>query len=116
MSLSKSVRAEDINISSFSIFAKNAIQIGQNAKAISGNIGTQGAGSEITIGERANLYDGVSIYGDSVTIGEKASVDAVYYNKLTNNGKIRGKKVTPLTVPLNIGFPEFPDPAQVIII
>ena len=98
-------------LSSFSIFATNNVTLDPNTEVLSGQIGGQNAGSEIVIEQDVFLEDGVSIMGDSVEIGEGASVDDVYYNFLDNDGTIRGNIFTPLVIPLDVTLPQFPTPA-----
>ncbi len=103
-------------LSSFSAFAFNSIWIKAGAVVNSGNIGvgdaSQGlwldSGVEVSLGLNARAADGVTIYGDSVKIWSRASVDSLHYNTLVNSGTIRGEAVTPLSLPLPVHPPAFP--------
>ena len=105
-------------LSSFSVFATNSVWIRQGADINSGNIGVKDVSpgpwlasqSEVTVGINVYVADGVSIYGDSIKVKTGASAFDVYYNKLTNNGTIRGSENTPLSLPLDIMMPPFPTP------
>jgi hypothetical protein len=99
----------------FSVFGLNSVSIRSRAQVISGNIGARDkssgpwldSGAEVSIGVKAKASKGVQIYGDTVKIGRKASVEDVYYNELDNNGTIRGEKVTPLYLPLDVELPPY---------
>ena len=99
----------------FSIFGLNSVNIRSRAKVISGNIGALDAspgpwlhsGAEVSIGVKAKASNGVQIYGDTVKVARRASVDDVYYNELQNNGTIRGEEVTPLDLPVDVELPPY---------
>lgn len=107
-----------LDISKFAIFATNSIYLKSGAQVLSGNIGTLVAtpgpwlakNSEVTIGQNVYTIDDSSIYGDTVTIKSGASVCDVHYNELNNNGTIRCNSFSPIELPLDIVFPEFPTP------
>ncbi len=109
--LPASVHAQETDISSFSIFATNNVTLDPNTAVMSGQIGAQNVGSVIAIEQDVFLEDGASIIGDTIEIGEGASVGDVYYNILDNNGTIRGNFFTPLVIPLDVTLPQFPTPA-----
>lgn len=104
-------------LSAFSILARNSVGIKSGAIVKSGHIGVREAGSgnrpdsgvEVSIGLNARTEDGVRIYGDSVRLRPRASVDGIHYNDLQNDGEIRGEAVTPLNLPLPIDSPTFPE-------
>jgi hypothetical protein len=68
-------------LSSFSVFATNSVWIRQGAEVNSGNIGVADASpgpwldsqSELSIGKKVSVADGVSIYGDSIKVKIGAS-------------------------------------------
>jgi len=105
-----SANAGEMDISSFSVLAKKNVYINNNAEVKSGNVGAKDSGSEAVFGNDAYLSTGVSVYADTIKIEESGSVDDVYYNELNNNGTIRGEQNTPLTIPLDVTFPEYPTP------
>ncbi|MDY6990935.1 MAG: hypothetical protein SWQ30_23075, partial [Thermodesulfobacteriota bacterium] len=106
------------DLSSFSIFATNSSYFKAGTIVRTGDIGVvdQSPGpwldseSEVTIGVGVYLHDDVSIYGDTVKIKIRASVNDVYYNELNNNGTVRGVENQPLVLPLDVSLPVFPTP------
>ena len=103
-------------LSEFSLFASNSVWVKARAVIQSGHVGVldQSAGLwldsgvEVSIGPNGHAEDGVRIYGDSVKLWSRASVDDVYYNNIQNGGAIRGKALTPLSLPLPVALPPFP--------
>jgi hypothetical protein len=104
-------------LSAFSALALNSVWIKAGAVIKSGHIGVMDvspglwldSGVEVSIGLDARAEDGVRIYGDSVKLWRWASVDGIYYNHLENHGTIRGEAVTPLSLPLPVELPPFPE-------
>jgi hypothetical protein len=104
-------------LSAFSALALNSIWVKADAVIFSGHIGVMDtspglwldSGVEVSIGLNARAEDGVRIYGDSVKLWRGATVDEIYYNNLQNNGTIRGEAVTPLSLPLPVVLPPFPE-------
>ncbi len=104
-------------LSRFSVFASNSVWVQSRAVVNSGNIGVLDesaglwldSGVEISIGSRARAEDGVQIYGDSVKIWQRGSVDDVFCNDLYNQGTVRGDITKGLELPLSLELPTFPD-------
>jgi hypothetical protein len=105
-------------ISFFSLFGINSVWIFHCAEIHSGDIGVLDASlypwftrrAEVMIGRKVKFEEGVSAYGDSVKIRCGASVYDVHRNELRSHGTIRGNEHTPLTLPLDVNLPEFPEP------
>ena len=104
-------------LSTFSVLARNSVWIQAGAVIESGHVGVMDvspglwldSGVEVSVGLNARTTDGVHTYGDSVKLWWGASVEDLYYNHLQNEGEIRGEDVTPLSLPLPVSFPPFPD-------
>jgi hypothetical protein len=102
----QTISSEPAAMRQFSVFAFNSIWLRPGASILSGDIGTRSKSSgpwlkskvEIFIDKNARVKSG--IYGDSVSIGKKATVFDVHYNELKNKGKILGKKITPVALPV----------------
>jgi hypothetical protein len=101
------------DLSSFSLLATGSISLESHAKILSGNVGVteQYSGTEITVGTHAFLSDGTALFGDTIRIRNHASAYDIRYNELDNDGTVRGTEHTPLSMPLGISLPGFPDPA-----
>lgn len=111
------VFGERLALSQFSVFASKSIWVMAKAIVRSGHIGVRNSspglwldsGVEIAIGAGARAEEGVKIFGDSIRLLPHSSVDDVYYNQLKSHGTIRGESVTPLSVPLPVDLPFFPE-------
>ena len=103
-------------IADFSLLAADSIWVKAGAVIESGHLAVRQISPglwldsevEVSIGLNARTEGGVRIYGDSVKLWPGASVDALYYNNLLNDGEIRGEEVTPLDLPLPVEQPPFP--------
>ncbi|NKQ37192.1 MAG: hypothetical protein HF973_16445 [Chloroflexi bacterium] len=106
-------------IGSYTVFGLNSIWLRKGNDLYSGNVGALDASewpvlhrdSEVTIGRKVVFHDPAStIMGDSVTLKRKAVVNDVFYNEIDiANNAVYSAATTPLTVPLPITLPSFPE-------
>jgi len=114
--LTETLAKDEDGIAAFSVFATNSIELKSNSQVFSGDIGVFDIStgpwlaqqSEVTVGTKAYVHDGISIYGDKVYIKSNGSAYDVHYNTLDGNGEVRGDHYTPLALPLDITLPQFP--------
>ncbi|MDP8216882.1 MAG: hypothetical protein P9L98_06195 [Candidatus Kaelpia imicola] len=101
--------APAMNLEDFALVGIESIIVGNNLTINSGAIGAYLDGGEVAIGDNANLAS--SIIGDSITLGNNATVSGdIYYNTqfTTGVGFIHtGDEISPASIPFS-GLPDFP--------
>ncbi|NHZ72602.1 MAG: hypothetical protein GWP17_05925, partial [Aquificales bacterium] len=107
------------NIGGYTVFGLNSVWLRRGSDLHSGSVGALDASegavlnreSEVTIGRKVIFHDPAStIMGDSVTLKRKAVVNDVFYNEISiAKNAVYSETSTPLTVPLPIILPPFPE-------
>lgn len=101
--------------SAFSVLGFSGVWVQEEARIETGHVGALEASTgpylngnaEMTFDKAAYGGDGVSVYGDTVTLKGGASIDNVFYNEISSQGQVRGTAVTPLAVPVDVAKPAF---------
>ena len=92
----------------FSVFGLNSVDMGYKSRVLSGDVGADGTGDgyEIVLDSSVKVKEGVSIRGESISIGEDARVwDVYYYDEILNNGSIVGETAGSTALPIWQGLP-----------
>lgn len=113
----KQVIHEGYHISNCSVFAINSISMKAGSEILSGNLTVAYAQPfifsfmpEVSLDSHVYMHDEVTVYADTIATGYKTSLADIHYNYLTGIGTVRGTKTRPLSLPLPVSSPQFPNP------
>ena len=101
------------DVGNYAVYGLEKVKIDKGVTIQSGNIGLHDDSKkkgEIKIKKDVEFNDSESsIVANKIKINKDAIVPNVYYNDLDSKGTILGTENTPLTLPVVINLPDFPD-------